>query len=173
MLCLGSKVLVSGLDNPWSLLWGPDSYLWLTERTGKSIKRINPKTDEVYTAGTIDEVFTDVSVHKGLLGLALSPKFGQGDDTLYVYYTYKDGETLYGKIVKFNYAKDKITGGTIVIDKFPAGNDHNAERLVFSTDGRQIFIATDKAGNGRDLQGLPTNEMKNPGAILMFTYREP
>jgi glucose/arabinose dehydrogenase len=29
------KVVISGLDGPWELTWGPDRMLWVTERTGK------------------------------------------------------------------------------------------------------------------------------------------
>ena len=28
------KVLVTGLQNPWEVTWGPDNFLWVTERTG-------------------------------------------------------------------------------------------------------------------------------------------
>ena len=31
------KVLVSGLEGPWELTWGPDNMLWVTERTGKRV----------------------------------------------------------------------------------------------------------------------------------------
>ncbi len=30
------KVLVSGLQGPWELTWGPDNMLWVTERTGEA-----------------------------------------------------------------------------------------------------------------------------------------
>ena len=38
------SVLVSGLAGPWELTWGPDNMLWVTERTGKRITRIDPAT---------------------------------------------------------------------------------------------------------------------------------
>ena len=36
------KVLTTGLQGPWEITWGPDDYLWVTERTGGRIDRINP-----------------------------------------------------------------------------------------------------------------------------------
>ena len=39
-----AHVLVSGLDAPWDMVWGPDGYLWVTERKAAAIDRINPKT---------------------------------------------------------------------------------------------------------------------------------
>ncbi len=50
------KVLVSGLAGPWELAWGPDSQLWVTERTGKRITRINPVTGEQKVAITLPDV---------------------------------------------------------------------------------------------------------------------
>lgn len=41
-----SKVLTTNLNAPWEMLWGPDNFLWVTERQGKSIDRINPETGE-------------------------------------------------------------------------------------------------------------------------------
>jgi|SRR4051794_22917800 len=34
------KVLVSGLEGPWEITWGPDNMLWVTERSGKRVTRI-------------------------------------------------------------------------------------------------------------------------------------
>jgi hypothetical protein len=39
-----------------------------------------------------------------------------------------------------------------------------------SHDGRTIYIATDSAGLAADLNGRPTNQLDNPGAILAFRY---
>lgn len=41
-----AHVLISELDAPWDMVWGPDDYLWVTERKAASIDRINPKTGE-------------------------------------------------------------------------------------------------------------------------------
>ena len=34
--------VVTGLAGPFELTWGPDNMLWVTERTGKRITRVNP-----------------------------------------------------------------------------------------------------------------------------------
>src|SRR5690242_820990 len=66
------KILVSGLAGPWELAWGPDNMLWVTERTGKRITRIDPKTGERSVAVTINEVLAPGG-QDGLLGMALHP----------------------------------------------------------------------------------------------------
>src|SRR5580700_1309812 len=50
------SVLVSGLAGPWELTWGPDNMLWVTERTGKRVTRVDPLTGQRNVAITIDEV---------------------------------------------------------------------------------------------------------------------
>ena len=37
-----SRVLTTGLDNPWALRWGPDDMIWVTERTGGEVTRVDP-----------------------------------------------------------------------------------------------------------------------------------
>ena len=66
------KVLVSGLAGPWELAWGPDSLLWITERTGKRVTRVDPATGARHVAITIDEVSAPGG-QDGLLGMTSSP----------------------------------------------------------------------------------------------------
>ena len=41
-----SKILTTGLDAPWDMVWGPDNYIWVTERQGKKITRVNHETGD-------------------------------------------------------------------------------------------------------------------------------
>ena len=85
------NVVVSGLAGPWELTWGPDNMLWVTERTGKRVTRIDPATGERNVAITINEVLAPGG-QDGLLGMALHPELlkGSGQDYVYVAYTYVD-----------------------------------------------------------------------------------
>jgi len=38
------RVVASGLSAPWEVTWGPDGFLWVTERVGKRVVRVNPLT---------------------------------------------------------------------------------------------------------------------------------
>src|ERR1700709_1447768 len=51
------KVLVTGLEGPWEVTWGPDDFLWVTERTGGRIIRINPKDGTRTTAFQFKDFF--------------------------------------------------------------------------------------------------------------------
>ena len=64
------KVVTSGLLNPWEVALGPDNHLWVTERTGKKITRVNLADGSKSTAVSIDEVFQNHG-QDGVLGLAL------------------------------------------------------------------------------------------------------
>src|SRR5215471_7554154 len=85
------SVLVSGLAGPWEVTWGPDGMLWVTERSGKRVTRIDPANGNKSTALTISEVSAPGG-QDGLLGMALHPELlkGTGNDYVYVAYTYSD-----------------------------------------------------------------------------------
>ena len=38
------SVLATGLEMPWEITLGPDKFLWVTERMGKRVSRIDPAT---------------------------------------------------------------------------------------------------------------------------------
>ena len=77
--------VVTGLAGPYELTWGPDNMLWVTERTGKRITRVNPQTGERKVAVTIDEVLAPGG-QDGLMGLALD----LDNNFVYTSYTYTD-----------------------------------------------------------------------------------
>jgi glucose/arabinose dehydrogenase len=77
--------VVTGLAGPFELTWGPDNMLWVTERTGKRITRVNPATGERKVAVTIDEVLAPGG-QDGLMGRALD----LGNNFVYTAYSYTD-----------------------------------------------------------------------------------
>jgi glucose/arabinose dehydrogenase len=146
------RVVISGLAGPWEITWGPDGKLWTTERAGKRVTRVDPKTGEKTVAITIEEVSAPGG-QDGLLGMALHPELlkGTGKDFVYVAYTYRDEAKgpdptitdpkspyrfLYAKIVRLRYsaASGTLSEPVNVITGLPAGNDHVAGRLKFGPD---------------------------------------
>ena len=87
-----SRVVTTDLAGPWEVTWGPDGFLWITERVGKRITRVNPADGSKTVAVTIDDVYQTLA-QDGLLGMALHPDLlkGKGTDYVYVAYTY-DGD---------------------------------------------------------------------------------
>ena len=83
-----TRVLTTGLEGPWELAWGPDGKLWVTERTGKRVTRIDPADGSKAVALTIPDVHQSAA-QDGLLGMALHPELlrGTGADYVYVFLT--------------------------------------------------------------------------------------
>ena len=174
------RVLVSGLEGPWELAWGPDNWLWVTERTGKRITRIDPETGTRRTAITIEEVSAPGG-QDGLLGMTFHPELlkGTGKDYVYVAYTYVDRQKgadpqvpdsaspyryLYGKIVRLRYdaASQTLTDPTDVLTGLPAGDDHNGGRLKFGPGNKLYFTTGDQGHNQFGNFCLPIESQRLP-----------
>jgi PQQ-dependent dehydrogenase (s-GDH family) len=176
------SVLVSGLAGPWELTWGPDNMLWVTERTGKRITRIDPTSGKRSVAITIDEVSAPGG-QDGLLGMALHPELlkDTGNNYVYAAYTYVDRSKganpffpdakspyryLYGKIVRLTY--DRTTGTLSkpveLITGLPVGNDHVSGRLKFGPDRKLYFTIGDGGHNQLGNFCLPIEAQRLPTA---------
>lgn len=159
------SVVISGLAGPWEVTWGPDNMLWVTERTGKRVTRVDPATGQKTVAVTINEVSAPGG-QDGLLGMALHPELlkGTGHDYVYVYFTAVDEAKgavasiadpksryryLYGKVVRFTYdqAAGKLASPVDVITGIPAGNDHTGGRLKFGPDQKLYLTVGDRGNN--------------------------
>jgi PQQ-dependent dehydrogenase (s-GDH family) len=177
------KVLVSGLAGPWEITWGPEDYLWVTERTAGKIDRINPETGEIKTAITLPEVEAPGG-QDGLMGLALHPDLlkGKGNDYVFTAFTYVDrargpDETvkdpnspyrfLYTKLVRLTYdpATETLKDPVELIAGLPASSDNNSGRMKIGPDGKLYYTigdgGNDQLGNWCipiQAQRLPTAE---------------
>lgn len=176
------KELTNGLEGPWEIAWGPDDWLWVTERTGGKITRVNPADGTKQVAIDIEEVSAPGG-QDGLLGMALDPGLLQdtGNDYVYASYTYVDTSLggipwvtdpsspyhdLWVKIVRLTY--DKATGTLSdpvdLISGMPAKNDHNSGRLKFGPDSKLYYTIGD---GGKDQLGnwcIPIEAQRLPTA---------
>jgi len=113
---LKTKVVVSGLTLPWEMVYGPDNFIWFTEKAGK-ISRLNPSTGQITPLLTISEVRTNGE--GGLLGMVLHPDF---TDNPYVYVIYGYGSTYKAKVVRYTYSGGNLTGPLVLLDQIPAAS---------------------------------------------------
>ena len=101
-----TRVVASGFEDPFEVTWGPDGHLWITERVGKRVVRVNPADGSRKVAVTIDDAFQELA-QDGVLGLALDPQLLHGRNYVYVMYTYDadpgPGEERRAKIRRYTY----------------------------------------------------------------------
>jgi PQQ-dependent dehydrogenase (s-GDH family) len=148
-----TRVVARGFAGPLEMSMGPDGYLWLTERTGPRVVRINPADGTKEVAVTIPEVHSSVG-QDGLLGLALHPQFfrGTGQDFVYVVFTYDEapGTRLDRRLAvrRYTYDAQAHTLGrpADLLTGLPAGDDHLAGRIAFGPD-QKLYVSVGDQGN--------------------------
>jgi PQQ-dependent dehydrogenase (s-GDH family) len=148
------RVVTTGLVDPFQVIWGPDDYLWITERTAGRVTRVLPSDGSTTPAIVIADLLTDGP--GGLLGMALDPGLlkGTGNDYVYVAYTYDadaDPAKVTGrtKIVRFTYdPRAHVLGNPRdILAGLPAGNDHQGGRLIMGSDRKLYFTIGDMGAN--------------------------
>jgi len=152
---LKTRTVATNLDTPWEILWGPDNYIWVTERVGK-ISRINPNS------GAVSEVLkvTDAAEvgEGGLLGMILDPDFS-ANNYFYIAYNYlAAGNDYREKVVRFTYnpSTGKAGNPLILLDNIDGASTHNGCRMVISPDKKLIFTTGDAqtTSSSQDVKNL-------------------
>ncbi len=164
-----TRVVTTGLEDPFEVTWGPDGYLWITERIGKRVVRVNPADGSRKVAATIDEAYQKLA-QEGVLGLALDPKLLHGRNYVYVLYTYDadpgPAEERRAKIRRYTYdpASEQLRDPRDVLTNLPHGPDHGASRLVFGPDGKLYASRGDHGANFLAYYCVPNRAQELPTA---------
>lgn len=168
------RVVATGLQGPWEVAWGPDEHLWVTERVGKRIVRIDPATGARDVLVTIPDVIQNVT-QDGLLGLVFHPDFAAGGDNsvVYVSLTYDAdpgaGTTARMMIRRYRYDASARTLGepATVIDNLPAHNDHVGGRLAMGPDRHLYLSIGDQGSNWLGNRCRPNHAQDVPTAAQL------
>jgi PQQ-dependent dehydrogenase (s-GDH family) len=149
-----TRVVAPALGNPWEVTWGPDGFLWVTERTAFRVTRINPDTGAKQVALQLEGVYQSVD-QDGLLGLALHPDLlkGRGNDYVYLVYVYDadPGTEVVRKLRLRRYIYDAaaqtLKSPVTLLDNLPAHDDHGGGRIVFGPDSKLYLSRGDQGSN--------------------------
>ncbi|QDA60648.1 PQQ-dependent sugar dehydrogenase [Hymenobacter jejuensis] len=136
------STLAGNLAVPWELVWGPDNFIWMTERGGR-ISRVNPTSGEVIPLLTVPDVAT--SSEGGLLGMALHPDFATSP-YLYIVYNYNDNGYK-EKLVRYTYSAagtGSLSNPQVLLGNITATTTHSGSRLLILPD-RTILMTTGDA----------------------------
>jgi PQQ-dependent dehydrogenase (s-GDH family) len=162
------RVLAGGLSDPWELAWGPDDYLWVTEKTGKRVTRINP-ADGSSTEVLAIPAASASGAEDGVLGMAFAP------GAVFLAYDY-DAATgpnvdLRGKIVRYSYDQSaaSLSNPTDVITGLPASTANNGGRLVLGPDQKLYFTIGDQGNNEYSRACTPIRAQDLPSSSQVAT----
>lgn len=141
--------VISDLDVPWEMIWGPDNKIWFTEQKG-TISRMDPVSGQRKILVHVPDVYKKKSY--GLLGMAMHPDFANSP-YVYIDYTYLRDSTILSKLVRYTYAKDSLINPIILFSEIPGNTYHNGCRVVIAPDGK-IMMSTGDAGNMPNAQDI-------------------
>lgn len=172
----------NALNFPTEITYGPDGFLWITERVGKKMVRVNKTNGAITTMIDLSAQVSQTAGQDGLLGFAIHPALYTNIATttnnyVFIAYTYNSsGRKLRISRFTFNNATKTLGSEVTLLQGMPASNDHNSGRLIFGPDLKLYYTFGDQGSNQFAnaclpilAQNLPTStsDFANyPGKIL-------
>jgi len=168
------RVLADHLSDPWSVVYGPDHYLWITEEKTYRVSRLDPSTGRRQVIldlsgdrhfpryDSIGEELTEKPWPEGgLMGLAVHPDLLKGKPWVYLVYIYRfagvdspgsgcalnhRGCFFTTRLVRYTWdsRRERLLDPVTLCDTIPGSSDNNAGRLLIAPVGSRTT-----PGNGR------------------------
>ena len=154
------ETVVTGLDTPWDMAWGPDGQMWVTERGGR-ISRVNLATGQRTTAGQVASVTE--SGESGLMGIAFHPDFAS-QPFVYLAHTYAQNGSLRNQLVRARWDGQTLGAPEALLSNIPGASIHDGSRLVVGPD-RLLYMTTGDAADAN----LAQDRNSLAGKILRLT----
>ena len=172
------STVARGLDIPWDLAFLPDGRALVTERPGR-VRLLS--SQRRLRSEPLARIAVSARGEGGLLGVAVDPRFGRGNDFVYFYLTTSSGM----KLDRYRLRRTRLTRDATILDGIEAGPIHDSGRIHFGPDGR-LYVATGDAGrpelaqdpdsrNGKFLRLSPAAYRGDGGTPQVFSsgHRNP
>jgi aldose sugar dehydrogenase len=157
---LATDVIATGLATVWELAWGPDGFIWVTERGGR-ISRMNPETGARTTVAQLDVAENGEG---GLMGFTFHPDF-PAQPWVYAAHTYHIGnDETQNRIVRMRFNGTTLDAPQSILEAIPGSSIHNGSRLAIGPD-RFLYVTTGDASNA----SIAQNRDNLAGKILRLT----
>ena len=140
--------LVTGVNVPWDLVWGPDDMLWCTTRHGE-VLHIDPSTGAYQTVLELD-VYGGFG-EPGLLGMAMHPDWDNNPSVFLVYTAPSQGNGAVEHLSAFQWDGESLLNETI-LHTVDAGGIHNGSRLLILPDSTLLMTTGDTGDGGYSSQ---------------------
>jgi PQQ-dependent dehydrogenase (s-GDH family) len=164
------RTVISGLNSPWEISYGPNDSLWVTENFSYLVKRVNISNGASTTLLNLSALknFSPNDGGRwpqgGLMGMALHPNLYSSDPAIrgakpwvYLAYVYdritgqvcstdpnsSNACNFRTRIVRYNYSGNSLSGPVIILDNMPGSNDHNSGRLTIGPDLKLYYTIGD------------------------------
>jgi glucose/arabinose dehydrogenase len=131
---------ITGLEVPWALAFLPGGDWLLTERAGR-IRLVQGGHLVEQPVATVNA--SAGGGERGLLGLALHPRFSE-NRLFYVYYTIQKSDgSLVNRVERYTLSTDHRSASPdrVILDDIPAGTIHDGGRIKFGPDG-MLYVST-------------------------------
>lgn len=156
------------LDYPNTILYGPDGNLWITEREGKQVVKIDKNTGAKSVLLDLSAEVHQSKGQDGLMGMAIHPDLyaditTTNNNYIYLAYTYDidpsddNNDNTEADVDRrlrierydYNYTNDTLepTSATTIIGDLNASNDHNSGKLIIGPDLKLYYSIGDQGAN--------------------------
>jgi glucose/arabinose dehydrogenase len=156
---LTTEVVTTGLDTVWELAWGPDSFIWVTERGGR-ISRVDPQSGTRSTVGQVDVAEIGEG---GLMGLTFHPDFSS-QPWVYVAHTLVSDGSTQNRVIRMRYNGTSLAAPEVILPGIAGSSIHNGSRLAIGPD-RFLYVTTGDASDA----SIAQNRESFAGKILRLT----
>ena len=154
------ETVVTRLDTPWDLAWGPDGQIWVTERGGR-VSRVNPASGQRTTVGQVPDVAE--SGESGLMGIAFHPDFAT-QPYVYLAHSYLQNGMLRNRLVRARWDGQTLGAPEVLLANIPGGGIHDGSRLAIGPD-RLLYMSTGDASSA----DLAQDRSSLAGKVLRLT----